>query len=1530
MSKCLSFLLSGALALGITVEAAATPMAQPRFAPEAAKNNTELQRTTATGDNRSVSIAGATRKVATAEQRSFMLPAPYATSRSAKAIAKAPMSRVSASLNVYGTVIFEDTWTNYDNLGLYKVPVSSGGAFTSLFRTPYPVYSFYDGEGKYYCMYELTYGSWVMGYDLYVYNTETYEQIGVIEFDDIALKATDVAYDPDSGRVYGFFSGNYYDNIYQHWGYLDIKTKSVVKIADMDFSLRGVAINKFGQAYGVGLDGQLYKITKETGAIETIGATGCPSLQYVSSAAFNDKDGTLLLAYCNDAGAGLVEINPETAASTVIAEFEHGEEVVGLYVPAQAPDKAPATPVFAVSCTDGSLLADFSITMPTTLYDGTDATGETMGYKVYANGTELVSGNSTAGATVETSASLTESGFYNFVAVATNDSGESNQAKASCYVGKGTPAVSTNVVLTYSDGSLNLTWDAVTTSSDGGYIDPAQIVYDIVDGEGTTVASDLQACSWSKTQEKPNSITAFTFGVVAKYDAKASKATMSNTLYLGHYTAPLSMNLKDQGTFTQHTVIDSNNDGKTWKYTSSKGTVYSYSSTNDADDWIISPAIYLETGKAYDFTAAAHAYSDKYPEKIEIKMGTSPEAEAMTTVLVEPTTVGGSDYSMPAYLVPDVTGEYYIGFHAVTEAGQWDLTLVSYSISEPYGKTAPDAVTDLTVTPDFDGELEATISFTASSVTVTGASYEGNMKFVVLRNGESFKELTAAAGSVQTIQDKVSAPGNYTYTVEAYNTEGEQGRSASASSYVGPNVPNPPAIVKAVETAGKCGELTLSWEHATTDVDGNPLNPANLSYYVYLYDTQAKEWQKLTEQPIKDISYTFTAQAETAPQTFVQVGVLTVNRGVKGTYLQGAGLVPVGPAYTLPMALSKVEDVQNYIMGIDNWDGCEFGMKADGDMNAVTSQDGDAQFFYGERVGSSTELGTGKGRGDLIFGKVSLEGAVHPVFSMYTWKITETDQTKLDIFVICDGEETLAGTITYEGDTYNQWTKKVISLEAFAGKTVQPIIRYHSSGLVYCFFDNIKIIDMPDYDLGAVSVTAPKTVVAGTDFEVNVLVENVGRLDAGAFTVELMGNGTVLDTKTVDALAADDRTTVTFTQNINMAGEKSVEYSANVVYSADKDLSNNISSKNATVTREESLLPAVNNLNGEFTNNGNLITWDAITDDNIPYDPFVESFENAEAFTKEYPGWTFIDRDDCPSGNLGNIDVPNHQGGVDHESFIVIDGTHDNFALTSWAKEYVAADGKQYLGSIYSIGETATQLVPSDDWAISPLLKGCSQTVTFKGKNCSINYSELIQVWYTTTESVNPDDFEQLNSFNSPGVNYRLVRTDGWGDFSFDLPEGALRFAIRVISDDGMMFMLDQVEFIAADAVKGLELTGYNIYCNGTRLNSEPLTTNSYVHTDIESDKTYTYHVTATYNRGESEANAITLETTGVNGIKASVKVAVEGRQIVVTGASDNNVRVIATDGKVLYSAEGDARVSVSSGIYLVQIGNRTTKVIVR
>ena len=1529
MRKSLSLLLACAMAFGTVLTAEA---GQSRFASGLAKNATGANRTEASGENRALSLSGNVRKIATSGSGIFNRPASTVSIKSATTArtASAPM-RVSASLNVYGTVIYNSTWTNYDNLGVYRIPVAADGSFKNMFKTPYPVYSFFDGDSKVYTMYELTYGSWVMGYDLYVLDAESGATLDVIEFDDIPLKATDVAYDTTSGRVYGFFSGDYYGEIYHHWGYLDLQTKKVVKITDMAFSLRGVAIDKFGQAYGIDLDGNLYKIAKETGEFQLVGATGCPSLKYLSSAAYNDKDNTIILAYCNDESAGLSEVNPATGASEVISVFGNEEEVIGLYVPFQAPDKAPAAPEFAVSCSEGSMTAEFTITLPSALYDGTDATGAAMGYKVYADGVEVLSGNSTAGSTVETSKTLDNSGMISFAAVATNESGESNQTKATCYIGKGTPDSPRNVRLAYADGSFTLGWNAVTLASDGGYIKPEDVRYDIVDSEGATVASDIASESWTTAQATPDSFTGYSFGVVAKYDTKKSKATMSNVVYLGHYNAPLEMNTKDQTSFGQHYIVDANNDGKTWKFNSSKGATYSYSNSNQADDWLISPAVYLEAGKAYDFAAVARAYGDKYPEKIEIKAGTAPTAEAMTDLLVETTTLGGSEQTLTAAIAPATSGEYYIGFHAVSDPGQWDLYLNGYSISAPYGATAPDAVTGLSIVPDIKGDLTATISFTTSSKTVTGADYNGNMLVRVLRGSDVIKELTVAANTTQTITDNVAEAGRYTYTIEACDANGEKGRSVSASSYVGPNLPNPPAAVKAVETAGKCGELTLSWDHATEDVDGNPLYAANLTYNVYIYDNAAEKWNLLTAQPIDALTYTFQAQAEDAPQAFVQVGVQTVNRGVTGEYLQGAGLVPVGPAYKLPVAMSRIEDVANYIVGLDPWDGCEFGMKADGDMNSVTSQDGDGQFFYGERTGSSATLGMGKGRGDFILGKIDLAGAAHPVFSLYTWKITETDKTQLEIFAVCEGVQTLVETIDYTADTDNIWTKKVVDLEAFAGKTIQIIIRYHSDGLVYCFFDNMKIVDMPDYDLGAVSVEAPKTAVAGETFEVKALVENVGRLDAGAFSVQLSANGKPVDTKTVDALIAGTQTTVTFEQALSMAGDKEVEYTATVIYSADLDLSNNVTPKAAKVIREESLLPTVKHLTGESREEGNVLAWDAIVNEELPYDPYLESFENAEAFSKEYTGWTFIDRDDRPSGNLGNINVPNHEGTVDHESFIVIDGSHDNFASSSYAKEYVAASGKQYLGSIYAIGESATDLVPSDDWAISPELKGIAQTVKFKGKNCSINYSELIQVWYCTTNSVNPDDFVQLESFNNPGAGYRVVRTDGWGDFSFELPEGAQRFAIRVISNDGMMFMLDDVEYIAANATIGLALTGYNVYCDGTRLNSEPLTANTYTHADADKTVDHTYHVTALYNRGESEAVSVTVMQSGTDSFSpASAKVMVEGKQIVVTGAEGKTVKVITADGKTIYSSEGDARIDATSGIYLVCVDHAITKVVVR
>ena len=413
-------MLSGVFAAGLMIQTAASPRGQARFVSGAGQKTTEITRNTSRGDIREAD--NETRNIRFAPIAGKQASAHL--SSGTKNAAKAPLARVSASLNLYGTVIFNNTWTDYNKTGVYKIPVSSGNALEMLFRTPNPVvYAFYDGDGLYYSMHEVAYGSYVVGYDLYAFDTATNELVRTIEFDDLPIRATDVAYDPLSQRVYGCFSGDYYGEPYRFWGYLDLGARNAVRIADMNFSLRAVAIDKHGNAYGIDLAGNLYKINKSTGTFTAVGATGCPALYYMSSAAYNDKDGSIILAFCNDEKSGLVEIDPVSAHSEVIAEFAEGDEVIGLYMPAQAPDNAPAAPSMTVSCADGSMTADITLVMPVKLYAGADAAGTQMGYKIYADGTEIFAGTAEAGSTVSKSAVIAGSGMHTFTAVATNDAG---------------------------------------------------------------------------------------------------------------------------------------------------------------------------------------------------------------------------------------------------------------------------------------------------------------------------------------------------------------------------------------------------------------------------------------------------------------------------------------------------------------------------------------------------------------------------------------------------------------------------------------------------------------------------------------------------------------------------------------------------------------------------------------------------------------------------------------------------------------------------------------------------------------------------------------------------------------------------------------------------------------------------------------------------------------------------------------------------------------------------------------------------
>lgn len=145
--------------------------------------------------------------------------------------------------------------------------------------------------------------------------------------------------------------------------------------------------------------------------------------------------------------------------------------------------------------------------------------------------------------------------------------------------------------------------------------------------------------------------------------------------------------------FAKWQVVDANNDEATWKF-DSEGTpskvYYPYSATNDADDWLISPAITADKDAtlAISFTTQGTSYG----ESMDVWTGKEATVEAMATKQ-------GSYDKIPLALTPGFflvevkKGEpLHVGFHCTSAKDHWKFYMVKFE-----AKVADNPV-DLSVT----------------------------------------------------------------------------------------------------------------------------------------------------------------------------------------------------------------------------------------------------------------------------------------------------------------------------------------------------------------------------------------------------------------------------------------------------------------------------------------------------------------------------------------------------------------------------------------------------------------------------------------------------------------------------------------------------------------------------------------------------------------------------------------------------------------------------------------------------------------
>ena len=299
---------------------------------------------------------------------------------------------------------------------------------------------------------------------------------------------------------------------------------------------------------------------------------------------------------------------------------------------------------------------------------------------------------------------------------------------------------------------------------------------------------------------------------------------------------PCTLEITDAETFARDwTVIDVNSDvsANTWAYNDGNA-MYTQDKSNAADDWLIAPAVTLEAGKAYKVSAyVKHSStfgSDK--QKIELKIGTAPTVEGLTTRLVYDESFQSRLFvEKSGTFSPAESGVFYVGLRCYSESYNGDLYFQKIVIEE--APVYPAQITDLSIVAGERGAMSATLSWTWPSSDHLGGALSNLLGAKIYRGTDLVATLDTATvgGKAGWIDSSIETAGNYTYKVVAYNTFGNS--QGSATTVTSPWIGNDtPAAVTDLVALAEDATVSLSFTPPTVGKNGGYIDTEALTYEI--------------------------------------------------------------------------------------------------------------------------------------------------------------------------------------------------------------------------------------------------------------------------------------------------------------------------------------------------------------------------------------------------------------------------------------------------------------------------------------------------------------------------------------------------------------------------------------------------------------------------------------------------------------------------------------------------------------------------
>ncbi len=1397
---------------------------------------------------------------------------------------------------LWANVINDNTWTedNY-TYGFYKFNAVDNITVDLLGPTGYTA----NGGGaivgdRLYMVYYFSFWGMVFPY-FYTFDTDTWEQVGSsVSLDDYSLIAMETATSPN-GSVYGEFYNA--DGSAYELGIVDYENMTRSTIGTLTHAYVAMGVSKDNTIYAVATDGKLYKIDPETAVETEVGSTGVTVVDsegqyYYQTGEIDSKTDVFYWATADvdTQLASLYSVDLATGAATKVGDFVNQNLMTIMTVPTAVADGAPAAVTdLAANFSNGELTGTVTFKAPTKNAAGEALTGE-VNYVITAAKDTLATGKAAAGDAVSVPVTFDTDGTKNITVSVSNSEGDGLKAKTSLYVGYDIPKSVTGIVcsLDGETGVVNLSWDPVTEGMNNGYL--GDITYDVVRyPDNVQVATGLTGTSFTETLEK-GSYKAYTYGVIATNGHKSSEEAKSGSAVYGDpITPPYSEDFTDENSLDVFTILDSNNDGKTWSWyaggysDANPAAKYTYSSANDGDDWLITPPLKLEKGKIYAVSFKARANSSYFVERIEAKFGKGNTAADMTEELLPATDLTSSDYvEFKKEITATEDGTVYIGFHAISDADMYAMYVDDIAVGEGLYVQAPDSVVNFVAEAGAKGAKSVKVSFKAPSKGIDGTTALSNMTVSLKRDGEVIKTFTGvSAGQELSYTDNEPAEGFNSYSAVAATAEYGNGRaSASKTVYVGIDTPDAP---ENLTIADNINSVKIAWDASEKGANGGYVDPQTLVHNIYnIVEGSWSYTYELAESTAAgatshDLAYT----TNEGDQDLVQFAVSAVNE--KGE--SSLGITPsivTGKPYTIPFFETVPGGSTTYGLWWINRNG---GTSTYSVGDESSDNDGGSFLFTSADDSDKAILGSGK---------INLAGSTNPMF-VFSHKAAAASNAVINVYAQKpDGTRDLLKTIS---NNTGDWVREAISLKPEYASLSYIMVLVESSAAAdeTIGFDELYVRDVYDNDVTLSDLSVPASIKKGETAKIGVTVTNFGSKDAKGYTVKLYaGDELIGSTSETETLASFAAKTYQFDYKTSVMNTgSSVELKAEVEYT--NDLNPDDNAKSASLEFKISNKPRPASVSAKENADGAVdVNWTAVT----------ETAQTVNDGFEDYTSWAV---DEFGEWKALTSHSGATTGGLFQSYTYPTQGQNFGFTLVeplnNWITEEVLENneslkphgGSKYAASFYSYVDDT--FLAADNWLISPVLSGNAQTVSFWVSNnntSSESYPETYDVLYSTT-GTETADFTKIGETHT-------ASSGAWEQVSVEIPAGATHFAIHqnTVADNTFMFMIDDITYEAGSG----ELVGYNVYRDGELLKSISGTeTTSFVDNTAEGGKTYVYAVTAVFADGESEATIASAIVTDIENVEAAIK------------ASSYNVYTL--DGKLVGSEMKSLR-SLKPGSYII------------